>query len=280
MTASLVFGGAVLWMLIALPVGDPLRAAATIAARPNRHDLRPDRDLCAPGLDRPDLRVLLRLQARDRSRSPGYCDFINPIRRDCGGPVQWAYHLVLPWMTFAILFAALYVRMIRANVMETLERGLRPHGARQGRARVAGHALARAAQRAAPGRHDARDGHRHRARRRDLHRVGLRPARARPDARFRPSRTSTCRSIQGVVVFATLCDHHLQPDGRPVVRLASTRESGSTDERPSSRSTTSRRTSGRTTASCARSTASRSPSRRARRSASSASPAPARASPA
>ena len=43
---------------------------------------------------------------------------------DCGqaqqGPVQWAYHLVLPWLTFAILFAALYVRMIRANVMETL----------------------------------------------------------------------------------------------------------------------------------------------------------------
>jgi peptide/nickel transport system permease protein len=37
-----------------------------------------------------------------------------------GGPVQWAYHMILPWMTFAILFAALYVRMIRANVMETL----------------------------------------------------------------------------------------------------------------------------------------------------------------
>jgi len=34
--------------------------------------------------------------------------------------VQWAYHLILPWMTFAILFAALYARMIRANVMETL----------------------------------------------------------------------------------------------------------------------------------------------------------------
>ena len=34
--------------------------------------------------------------------------------------MQWAYHLVLPWATFAILFAALYVRMIRANVMEAL----------------------------------------------------------------------------------------------------------------------------------------------------------------
>src|SRR5207249_6223946 len=36
------------------------------------------------------------------------------------GPWQWFYHMILPWMTFAILFAALYVRMIRANVMETL----------------------------------------------------------------------------------------------------------------------------------------------------------------
>jgi len=37
-----------------------------------------------------------------------------------GGPWQWFYHLILPWITFAILFAALYVRMVRANVMETL----------------------------------------------------------------------------------------------------------------------------------------------------------------
>jgi peptide/nickel transport system permease protein len=34
--------------------------------------------------------------------------------------VQWAYHLFLPWLTFAILFAALYVRLIRANVIETM----------------------------------------------------------------------------------------------------------------------------------------------------------------
>jgi peptide/nickel transport system permease protein len=49
----------------------------------------------------------------------GYCNAINPVG-DCGGPVQWAYHLILPWVTFALLFAALYARMIRANVMEAL----------------------------------------------------------------------------------------------------------------------------------------------------------------
>ena len=48
----------------------------------------------------------------------GYCDFINPST-DCGGPVQWAYHLLLPWLTYAMLQAALYTRMIRANVLET-----------------------------------------------------------------------------------------------------------------------------------------------------------------
>src|SRR5207247_2537911 len=37
-----------------------------------------------------------------------------------GGPWQWFYHMILPWCTFALLFAALYVRMIRANVMETM----------------------------------------------------------------------------------------------------------------------------------------------------------------
>jgi len=35
-------------------------------------------------------------------------------------PVDWFTHLILPWFTFAILFAAIYVRMIRSNVMDTL----------------------------------------------------------------------------------------------------------------------------------------------------------------
>ena len=50
----------------------------------------------------------------------GYAEAFNPPHDKPGGVVQWAYHLVLPWISFAILFAALYARMIRANVMETL----------------------------------------------------------------------------------------------------------------------------------------------------------------
>jgi peptide/nickel transport system permease protein len=50
----------------------------------------------------------------------GYCDVIHPSIT-CGGPVQWAYHLVLPWFVFGLVFAAMYTRMVRAAVLETLE---------------------------------------------------------------------------------------------------------------------------------------------------------------
>ena len=35
-------------------------------------------------------------------------------------PVQWAYNLVLPWVSLAFLFAALYARLSRANMLETM----------------------------------------------------------------------------------------------------------------------------------------------------------------
>ncbi len=38
----------------------------------------------------------------------------------CGGLTDWTTHLILPWTTFALLFLALYTRMIRLSVAETL----------------------------------------------------------------------------------------------------------------------------------------------------------------
>jgi peptide/nickel transport system permease protein len=50
-----------------------------------------------------------------------YCNFFPSHQVGvCSGPGQWAYHLVLPWLTFMLLFAALYVRLVRANVMEVM----------------------------------------------------------------------------------------------------------------------------------------------------------------
>jgi peptide/nickel transport system permease protein len=50
----------------------------------------------------------------------GYCPLIPTSGAYCSGPVDWASHLVLPWITFALLFLALYTRMIRATVAETM----------------------------------------------------------------------------------------------------------------------------------------------------------------
>lgn len=35
-------------------------------------------------------------------------------------PIQWAYHLVLPWVTLAFLYSAAYARLTRAGMLETL----------------------------------------------------------------------------------------------------------------------------------------------------------------
>ena len=75
----------------------------------------------------------------------GYCTFVKPGPPPgaptgfvtCGGPVDWATHLILPWFTFAFLFLALYTRMIRASVAESVHedyvRTARAKGAREWR---------------------------------------------------------------------------------------------------------------------------------------------------
>jgi peptide/nickel transport system permease protein len=118
-TASLVIGGAILWMLIAIPVG------ILSALRPRSVLDRASMTFVLIGISAHPVWIGLIFAyfiGFKWSITPitGYADFINPPLGEAGGPVQWAYHLVLPWMTFAILFAALYVRMIRANVLETM----------------------------------------------------------------------------------------------------------------------------------------------------------------
>jgi peptide/nickel transport system permease protein len=118
-TASLVIGGAILWMLIAIPVG------ILSALRPRSVLDRASMTFVLIGISAHPVWIGLIFAyfiGFKWSITPitGYADFINPPLGEAGGPVQWAYHLVLPWMTFAILFAALYVRMIRANVLDTM----------------------------------------------------------------------------------------------------------------------------------------------------------------
>jgi peptide/nickel transport system permease protein len=115
-TASLVFGGALLWLSISIPIG------ILSALKPRSLLDRVAMVFVLIGISAHPVWIGLIFSYVIGFRlgwTPitGYCDFFNPST-DCGGPVQWAYHLILPWMTFAILFAALYVRLIRATVME------------------------------------------------------------------------------------------------------------------------------------------------------------------
>jgi peptide/nickel transport system permease protein len=119
-TASLVIGGTVMWMLIAVPIG--LLSA-----------LRP-RSLLDKGLM---VFVLIGVSAHPVWLSlvfsyifgaklhllpvGDYCNFFAAPHERCGGAVDWASHMLLPWLTFAFLFAALYARMIRASVLELME---------------------------------------------------------------------------------------------------------------------------------------------------------------
>ncbi|MDX6508087.1 MAG: peptide/nickel transport system permease protein [Gaiellaceae bacterium] len=118
-TASLIIGGVLLFLLIAVPIG--LLSA-----------LRP-RSLLDKGLmmfvligfsAHPlwlglMLSYLLGVKAHAFPVG-GYCDltYHSTSSNLCGGPRYWAYHLVLPWITFAFLFAAIYARMIRASLLE------------------------------------------------------------------------------------------------------------------------------------------------------------------
>jgi peptide/nickel transport system permease protein len=117
-TASLVFGGAILWMLIAVPVG------ILSALRPRSLLDRSAMVFVLIGISAHPVwigLILIYFVGYKAGLTPlgGYCDMINPST-DCGGPIEWAHSLILPWITFAILFAALYVRMIRANVLEAM----------------------------------------------------------------------------------------------------------------------------------------------------------------
>ena len=121
-TASLLIGGMVIWVLIAIPVG-------VLSALYPRSLL--DRGLMLfvlAGASAHSVWLGLVFSYVFGVRLHwfpvgGYCDlFYKPDNEFlCGGPRFWAYHMFLPWLTFAFIFAALYARMIRASLLESME---------------------------------------------------------------------------------------------------------------------------------------------------------------
>jgi peptide/nickel transport system permease protein len=119
-TASLVFGGAVLWLSLSIPVG------ILSALRPRSIMDRVTMTFVLIGISAHPVWIGLIFAyvfGYKLGLTPisGYCNFFpGTVGAQCEGPMSWAYHLILPWCTFMILYAALYVRLIRANVMETV----------------------------------------------------------------------------------------------------------------------------------------------------------------
>jgi peptide/nickel transport system permease protein len=118
-TASVVFGGIVIVLLISIPIG------VLSALRPRSLVDRAAMFYVLVGISLPSFWIGLILAYLVSFRlgwTPinGYCDVFNPsVASGCGGPVDWAHHMVLPWATLALVTCGTYVRFVRADVMDT-----------------------------------------------------------------------------------------------------------------------------------------------------------------
>jgi peptide/nickel transport system permease protein len=119
-TGSLVLGGAVLWLFVSIPLG------VLSALRPRSLVDRAGMVFVLVGVSAPAFwigLVLAYVVGFELGWTPiaGYCSFFPSEQAGtCSGPGAWAYHLILPWLTLMFLFAALYTRLVRANVLATL----------------------------------------------------------------------------------------------------------------------------------------------------------------
>jgi peptide/nickel transport system permease protein len=135
-TASVVFGGALLWLALAVPLG------VLAGLRPRSLVDRLVLGFIVIGISVHPVWlgfVLSYLAGYKLTWMPiaGYCEAFSPPEGSCGGVGAWAYHLVLPWLTLAVVFTALYTRMIRTSVIETMQedyvRTARAKGSPEGR---------------------------------------------------------------------------------------------------------------------------------------------------
>lgn len=134
-TGSLVLGGFLLLLLVAVPLG------TFAATRPRSLFDRLSLGLSVAAISTHPLVVGLLLQLFVGNKwkllpASGYCTVEVPAKAEldnwrrfapggvpepCGGAGQWALHLVLPWLTFALFFVALYMRIVRARMLEVLD---------------------------------------------------------------------------------------------------------------------------------------------------------------
>jgi peptide/nickel transport system permease protein len=145
-TGWLALGGLVLVMLLAVPM------ALVSATRTGSWLDRTFLTVTLVGISTHPIVIAVILQTFVGNRwkiapSGGYCGVTGrtPIFNDrfdvhptfCGGVADWAQHLALPWITFALFFVALYMRIIRVRLIDVLDsdyiRAARAKGASEAR---------------------------------------------------------------------------------------------------------------------------------------------------
>jgi peptide/nickel transport system permease protein len=114
-TASLVVGACLIWLLFGVGTG------VISALRRGSFFDRASMSVALAGVSLPIFftglvsLVLFSYGRPFRVTAPGgsYTPFFE-------NPAQWAYNLILPWVTLAFLFAAAYARLTRAGMLETM----------------------------------------------------------------------------------------------------------------------------------------------------------------
>jgi peptide/nickel transport system permease protein len=116
-TASLVLGAAVLWLLIGIPIG------IMSATHPRTVRDRAGTMFALTFLSMPTfvLGLLFLLLLYYYLTQAGFSWF--PAAGYVAltqSPVQWAVHLILPWFTLALVQAAVYTRLVRGSLLDVL----------------------------------------------------------------------------------------------------------------------------------------------------------------
>ena len=117
-TISLAIGGAVVWLLIGIPIGiisaikrgtllDRLAMGGALLA------------ISAP-VYWVGLVSHLPLLRGPRQAAADLQGLRAPTRRSSENPVEWFAALLLPWLVLATAFAAIYARFLRANLLDVM----------------------------------------------------------------------------------------------------------------------------------------------------------------
>jgi peptide/nickel transport system permease protein len=111
-TLQLAIGGAILWLLIGIPVG-----VLSALKRRSAAD-RASMGLALIGVSAPVfwlglVGLYIFWEKLGWLPGTGYVSFAD-------SPKDWFLHMILPWSVLAILFAAIYARIVRGNMIDTM----------------------------------------------------------------------------------------------------------------------------------------------------------------